>query len=138
MDQSGAVLSEIVVSVKKVSDIVAEISNASQEQSIGIEQVNTAITKMDETTQQNAALVEEAAAAAKSLSDQARKLSDSMARFNVGEEATAPRGAVPGANPVARRSAQTAGATRRAQRTAFHRSCSPSATTIKASRSTSS
>ena len=55
------------MSVKKVADIVAEISAASQEQSSGIEQVNKAITQMDEVTQQNAALVEQAAAAAESL-----------------------------------------------------------------------
>jgi len=83
VDQSGAVLSEIVISVKKVSDIVAEISTASQEQSTGIEQVNKAITQMDQMTQQNAALVEEAAAAAESLSDQARKLAECMVRFKV-------------------------------------------------------
>jgi len=88
VDQSGAVLNEIVTSVKKVSDIVAEISTASQEQSTGIEQVNRAITQMDEVTQQNAALVEQAAAAAASLSDQARKLSESMAKFDVGGAAT--------------------------------------------------
>jgi methyl-accepting chemotaxis protein len=83
VDQSGAGLGEIVTSVKKVADIVAEISAASQEQSSGIEQVNKAITQMDEVTQQNAALVEEAAAAAESLKSQARKLSASMARFVV-------------------------------------------------------
>jgi methyl-accepting chemotaxis protein len=84
VDQSGAVLNEIVISVKKVSDIVAEISTASQEQSTGIEQVNKAVTQMDEVTQQNAALVEQASAAAASLSDQAHRLSESMARFDVG------------------------------------------------------
>jgi methyl-accepting chemotaxis protein len=83
VDQSGAGLGDIVTSVKKVADIVAEISAASQEQSSGIEQVNKAITQMDEVTQQNAALVEQAAAAAESLKNQARKLSGSMARFVV-------------------------------------------------------
>jgi methyl-accepting chemotaxis protein len=101
VDQSGAALAEIVTSVKKVSDIVAEISAASQEQSTGIEQVNKAITQMDEVTQQNAALVEQAAAAAESLTEQARKLADSMAKFNVGGEPSAaavrhaPRAAAP-------------------------------------------
>jgi len=89
VDQSGATLGEIETSVKKVSDIVAEISAASQEQSSGIEQVNKAIMQMDEVTQQNAALVEEAAAAADSLQGQARKLSDNVARFNVGEQPAA-------------------------------------------------
>jgi methyl-accepting chemotaxis protein len=106
VDQSGATLGEIVTSVKKVSDIVAEISAASQEQSTGIEQVNKAIMQMDEVTQQNAALVEEAAAAAESLTDQARKLTESMAKFDVGEEpavaavAHAPR---QGSTPAAER-----------------------------------
>ncbi len=85
VDQSGAMLAEIVTSVKKVSDIVAEITAASQEQSTGIEQVNKAIMQMDEVTQQNAALVEEAAAAAESLQEQANKMSESMAQFNVGD-----------------------------------------------------
>jgi methyl-accepting chemotaxis protein len=88
-DQSGAVLNEIVTSVKKVSDIVAEITTASQEQSTGIEQVNKTVTQMDEMTQQNAALVEQAAAAAAALSDQAHKLSESMARFDLGDGAAA-------------------------------------------------
>jgi methyl-accepting chemotaxis protein len=89
VDQSGATLGEIETSVKKVSDIVAEITAASQEQSSGIEQVNKAIMQMDEVTQQNAALVEQAAAAAESLQDQARKLSENVAKFNVGEERVA-------------------------------------------------
>jgi hypothetical protein len=83
VDQSGATLGGIVNAIKKVSDIVAEISAASQEQSSGIEQVNKAIMQMDGLTQQNAALVEEAAAAAESLQDQARGLMDSMSRFKV-------------------------------------------------------
>src|SRR5512147_2455503 len=64
---AGQTMDEIVTSIKRVTDIMAEISAASAEQSAGIEQVNTAITQMDEVTQQNAALVEEAAAAAESL-----------------------------------------------------------------------
>jgi methyl-accepting chemotaxis protein len=86
VEQSGATLSEIVISVKKVSDLVADIASASQEQSSGIEQVNRAIVQMDEMTQQNAALVEEAAAAARSLEDQARLLAQLMGFFKVGEE----------------------------------------------------
>ena len=65
VDQAGATMGEIVASVQRVTDIMAEISAASQEQSAGIEQVNQTITQMDETTQQNAALVEEATAAAR-------------------------------------------------------------------------
>jgi uncharacterized phage infection (PIP) family protein YhgE len=77
-------MEEIVVSVKRVTDIMAEITAASVEQSSGIEQVNHAITQMDEVTQQNAALVEEAAAAAESLEEQAQSLSDAMSMFRVG------------------------------------------------------
>ena len=87
VDHSGETLTEIVGSVKKVSDIVAEIAAASQEQSIGIEQVNKAITQLDEVTQQNAALVEEAAAAAESLDDQARDMSQRMAFFRIDDNA---------------------------------------------------
>ena len=83
VDKSGATLGDIVNAIKKVSDIVAEISAASQEQSSGIEQVNKAIMQMDGLTQQNAALVEEAAAAAESLQGQARGLLESMSRFRI-------------------------------------------------------
>jgi methyl-accepting chemotaxis protein len=84
--QSGQSLAQIVNSVKKVSDIVAEISAASQEQSAGIEQVNKAVMQMDEMTQQNAALVEQAAAASQSMSDQAQALTQTMERFQLGDE----------------------------------------------------
>lgn len=83
VNDSGKTLTEIVGAVKKVSDIIAEIAAASQEQSTGIEQVNKAITQMDEVTQQNAALVEQAAAASESMSEQASHLTDLMAFFNV-------------------------------------------------------
>src|SRR5690606_32361015 len=74
VDASGKVLEEILDSVKKVSDIVAEIAAASEEQASGIEQVNNAVTQMDTTTQQNAALVEEAASASKAMQMQAEEL----------------------------------------------------------------
>ena len=74
VDQSGKTLSEIVNSVKRVTDIIAEITAASQEQASGIDQVNKAIMQMDETTQQNAALVEETTSASQSMKDQAREL----------------------------------------------------------------
>jgi methyl-accepting chemotaxis protein len=86
VDQSGQTLSEIVASVKKVTDIVAEIAAASQEQSAGIEQVNKAVTSMDEVTQQNAALVEEAAAAAEALMQQSQSLMELMQKYRTGEE----------------------------------------------------
>jgi methyl-accepting chemotaxis protein len=86
VDASGKVLQEIVAGVKKVTDVVAEIAASSQEQASGIEQVNKAVMLMDEVTQQNTALVEEAAAAAGSLTEQAANLSQLMARFQVGRE----------------------------------------------------
>jgi methyl-accepting chemotaxis protein len=84
VDESGNTLTEIVESVKKVSDIVSEIALASSEQATGIEQVNKAVAAMDEGTQQNAALVEEASAATESLVDQARQLDAMMAKYHVG------------------------------------------------------
>ncbi len=72
----------MVVAVKHVTDIMSEISAASDEQSSGIEQVNQAVNQMDEVTQQNAALVEEAAAAALSLEEQAQLLRDAVASFH--------------------------------------------------------
>ena len=82
VDQAGRTMGEIVDSVKRVTDIMADISAASQEQSAGIEQVNQAITQMDEGTQQNAALVEEAFAAAQSMEHQANELVGLVAAFN--------------------------------------------------------
>jgi len=82
VNQSGRSLEEIVVSVKKVSDIVIEIAAASEEQAAGIRQVNKAILQMDETTQQNAALVEEATSASEAIRNQARNLRELMAFFD--------------------------------------------------------
>jgi methyl-accepting chemotaxis protein len=84
VDSAGKTMEEIVLSVKRVTDIMAEIASASAEQSAGIQQVNLAVTQMDTTTQQNAALVEQAAAAAESLREQAQLLSGMVAQFNVG------------------------------------------------------
>ena len=81
--QSGKSLSDIVAAVKKASDIVAEIAAACQEQASGIDQVNRAITSLDQVTQQNAALVEEAASAAESLSEEAQHLEGVMANYHV-------------------------------------------------------
>jgi methyl-accepting chemotaxis protein len=89
VDLSGKTLGEIVDSVKKVSDIIAEIAAASQEQSAGIDQVNKAITQMDEVTQQNAALVEEAAAASESMDEQAKGLERLMSFFKTGHDTEA-------------------------------------------------
>ena len=81
--QSGQTLEQIVSSVKKVSDIIAEIAAASREQSSGIEQVNRAIMQMDQMTQQNAALVEEATASSQAMADQARQLNGILSRYQV-------------------------------------------------------
>ena len=89
VNESGERLAEIVQDVKKVTDIVGEIAAASQEQSSGIEEVNRAIHQMDELTQQNAALVEEVAAASVSMGDQAQGLGDIMAFFRFEQPAEA-------------------------------------------------
>ena len=83
VDLAGATMSEIVSAVKRVTDIMAEISAASNEQSAGIEQVNQAITQMDGVTQQNAALVEEAAAAAEAMQDQSDALKQAVSVFKL-------------------------------------------------------
>ncbi len=87
VEEAGHTTQEIVTSIKRVTDIMAEISAASLEQSSGIEQVNTAITQMDDVTQQNAALVEEAAAAAESLKEQAQQMVQVVTRFKLEEHA---------------------------------------------------
>jgi methyl-accepting chemotaxis protein len=83
VEQAGATMDEVVNSVRRVTDIMAEITAASQEQSAGIEQVNVAIAQMDQVTQQNAALVEEASAAAESMQQQAAGLSEVVSVFKV-------------------------------------------------------
>jgi len=90
---AGRTLEDILGSVKRVADIVAEIAAASAEQASGIDQVNEAVTQMDEMTQQNAALVEESTAAAHSLEDQARHLGEVMGFFKTGQAATLARAA---------------------------------------------
>ena len=84
VNKSGETLDEIVIAVKKVNDIVAEISTASDEQARGLDEVNKAILDMDEMTQQNAALVEEAAAASESLGTEAEALDEMISFFNIG------------------------------------------------------
>jgi methyl-accepting chemotaxis protein len=85
---AGETMDEIVMAVKLVSDIVNEITAASMEQSAGIDQVNNAITNMDEVTQQNAALVEQAAAAASSLESKAHELTEATSAFRLAEDST--------------------------------------------------
>jgi methyl-accepting chemotaxis protein-2 (aspartate sensor receptor) len=83
VERAGTTMQEIVASVKRVTDIMGEISAASEEQSGGIDQVNRAVAQMDEVTQQNAALVEQAAAAAGSLEEQARNLAEAVSVFKI-------------------------------------------------------
>ncbi|HEU5137820.1 MAG TPA: methyl-accepting chemotaxis protein, partial [Steroidobacteraceae bacterium] len=97
VDESGKTLEDIVSAVKKVTDIVAEIAAASREQSSGIEQVNKAVMQMDQTTQQNAALVEEASAASRAIVEQAQSLNGMIARYNVGGDGVAKPAAKPAA-----------------------------------------
>jgi len=87
VDEAGRTMGEIISAVQRVTDIMGEIAAASEEQSGGIDQVARAVTQMDEVTQQNAALVEEAAAAASSLEDQADKLRQAVAVFQLGDDA---------------------------------------------------
>jgi len=86
VDQAGRTMQGIVASVRKVSDLIADISAASNEQTAGIEQVNGAIAQMDEGTQQNAALVEQASAAARSLEQQAAQLVEAVAVFGAASQ----------------------------------------------------
>lgn len=88
VNKTGEMLEDIFSSVRRVADIVTEISSASQEQATGITEVNTAVSNMDEMTQQNAALVEETTAAAQSLEDQASNLSKLVGFFDTGHDST--------------------------------------------------
>jgi methyl-accepting chemotaxis protein len=88
VENAGSTMQDIVTSVKRVTDIIGEIAAASLEQSAGIEQVNEAIMKMDDVTQQNTALVEEAAAAAESLMEQAEELMNAVSVFTLDEKNT--------------------------------------------------
>ena len=83
MGAAGSTMGEIVEAVRRVTDIMSEIAAASDEQSRGIQQVSQAVTEMDNVTQQNASLVEEASAAAASLEDQAGKLTQAVAAFRL-------------------------------------------------------
>ena len=91
VEQAGVTMEEVVSSVRRVTDIMGEITSASQEQSAGIAQVNTTILEMDETTQQNAALVEEAAAAAGSMQEQAANLARVVSVFKLDHAPVAPQ-----------------------------------------------
>ena len=92
---AGKTMQDIVVSVKRVTDIMAEITTASNEQSVGIEQVNQTITHMDQATQQNAALVQQAAAAAESLRHQADAVVNAVSRFRLDKAEESPAERMP-------------------------------------------
>jgi len=113
VDRAGRTMAEIVVSVQRVTDIMGEISSASREQSEGIVQVGATVQQLDGATQQNAALVEEASAAARSLQEQARALSRDVARFVLDDApAAAPASAPAGTRVRAADTAATAPAPR--------------------------
>jgi methyl-accepting chemotaxis protein len=99
-DQAGETMSEVVGSIKRVTDLMGEISAASTEQSQGVAQVGEAVTQMDQVTQQNAALVEEMAAAASSLNNQALELVRAVDFFKLSDEREAAFGSVPAAAPA--------------------------------------
>ncbi|NJO37809.1 MAG: hypothetical protein HC871_09565, partial [Rhizobiales bacterium] len=83
VNRAGEALTEIVGSIGKVAGIVGQIASASQEQAVGVQEINNSITSMDEMTQQNSALVEESTAAARALTDQATKLAELMTFFKL-------------------------------------------------------
>jgi methyl-accepting chemotaxis protein len=111
VDQAGTTMRDVVESIRRVADIMGEISAASQEQTEGIGQVQLAISQMDQTTQQNAALVEEAAAASEQLREQAAKLAQTVSVFKLGGahdraapvSAVQPRQAAPAIAPPVRK-----------------------------------
>jgi methyl-accepting chemotaxis protein len=115
VDESGRTLAQIMESVKKVTDIVGEIAAANQEQTGGIDQVNRAVMSMDEMTQQNAALVEEAAAASRAMQDQAETLARQIGFFRVNGD-----GARAAAAPVAAAGVSHAGVSHAGHSSAPH------------------
>ena len=111
VDQAGATMHEVVASVRRVTDIMAEMMSASKEQASGIEQINTAVTQMDDVTQQNAALVEQAAAAAQAMQEQVNSLNAVVSVFRLGE-----RTSLPAPAPASRQARPAVPAPRPAQR----------------------
>ena len=108
VEDAGSTMKEIVTSVQRVSDIISEISSAAAEQSDGISQVNTSVVQLDQMTQQNAALVEEGAAAAESLRDQAKRLAQLLDTFKLGAQMVGEHSASFGSSPAAPRGSRTA------------------------------
>ena len=125
VDQAGVTMAEVVSSIKRVTDIMSEISAASAEQSAGVTQVGQAITQMDEVTQQNAALVEESAAAAESLKGQAQQLVDAVSVFKLSQDGQQSYAAVQAAPAPKSASAAERRGTGRAKNVAQLRAGSP-------------
>jgi len=109
VDQAGTTMAEVVGSIRRVTDIMGEISAASTEQSQGVAQIGEAVMQMDQATQQNAALVEEMAAAAGSLNGQAQELVQVVAVFRLDQQATRPQAALATATPPAATALRTNG-----------------------------
>ncbi len=97
---AGSSLGEIVNSINRVGDIVAEIAAASKQQATGVEEINRAITQMDQMTQQNGALVEESAASSRTLQDEAQTMYEKMSSFSIGEEYSPVEKPAPAKRPV--------------------------------------
>jgi methyl-accepting chemotaxis protein len=108
VNQAGTSLTEILASIKQVADIVAEIASASHEQSTGIDQINKALTQMDEVTQQNSALVEENAASAKTLEHQSETMNEKVAFFKLDDRADSHVAKAPTPAPATRMPAKPA------------------------------
>ncbi len=106
VNRAGAALTEIVESIRKVNEVVADIANASTEQSAGIDQISKALAQMDEVTQQNSALVEENAATAKTLEQQAKAMDDRVAMFRLSAEAERAQAAPAEKKPAAAKAEQ--------------------------------
>ncbi|MDB5962345.1 MAG: methyl-accepting chemotaxis protein, partial [Massilia sp.] len=95
VDQAGTTMGSIVESVERVASIIGEIMNATQEQTAGIGEINMAVTQMDHVTQQNAALVEEAAAASESMQEQAKQLAEVVSVFKLDQQDAQPMTVAP-------------------------------------------
>jgi len=107
VNEAGATMADIVDSVRRVTDIMGEITSASLEQTAGIEQINEAVAQMDQVTQQNAALVEQAAAASASMQEQAARLAEAVSVFRVDAGDAVQAAAAPVSRPASGRPAST-------------------------------
>jgi methyl-accepting chemotaxis protein len=132
VNDAGRTMTEIVGSVQRVSDIIGEITAASAEQSDGIGQVNKSVTQLDQMTQQNAALVEESAAAAESLKGQAQQLAAMVDTFRLGSEAAPKSSAAPKAAAASK--AAAAKPASRPHTTPVNKPAAPAATSMTPSR----